>query len=84
VDALRVVVNRDRQFTLGGFLADDVLIKEVLDFERPGDLVRRGSGGLRFIVVEDRVTDRDAFVADVARGYSLGEEISFPTTSWLL
>jgi hypothetical protein len=43
LDALVVVVDRDRELLLGLFLADDVLVEELLDFLRDG----QGGAGRR-------------------------------------
>jgi hypothetical protein len=66
-DPLVVVVDRDRQLLLGAFLADDVLVEELLDFLRRG---QRGAGAavLETIVVRnDVVADLDALIADEHR-----------------
>jgi len=47
---LAVVVDGDRQFLLGGFLPDHVLVKELLHFQRFGNLVR-GSGGRLDLII---------------------------------
>jgi hypothetical protein len=60
-----MVVNGYRELPLRGFLADHVLVEEVLDFKRFGDLVGTGRDGLRPVVVKYRVADRNALVADV-------------------
>ncbi len=65
VDPLAVVVDRHRQFLLGGFLADHVLIQKLLYFQRLGDLVGSSGGRLDLVVLQNRVADRDALVADV-------------------
>ena len=66
LDALVVVVDRDGELFLGLVLADDVLVEEGFDVLRLGQ-VRRGSSGMSFaaVVLEDRVADPDALVADV-------------------
>src|SRR4029077_7079750 len=66
VDALRVVINGDSKLPFGGFLSDHVLIEEVFDLKRLGDFVRARSSGLRLVVLEDQVANRDALVADVS------------------
>ena len=68
LDALVVVVDRDRELLLGLFLADDVLVEELLDFlrhrqGRPGAAAR-----LEPVVVgDDVVADLDALIADEDR-----------------
>jgi len=79
-----VVVDCYGQFFLGWILADDVLIQKLFNLERLGQPIRRGIGLIGAIILQDRVANGNALVADVGRGYSLGEEINFPTTSWLL
>src|SRR5581483_5398613 len=66
--ALVVVVDRDGEGALGLFLADDVVVEELVDLLRPRQRVEvevRGSGEL---LVDDLVTEVDAFVADVDAG----------------
>jgi len=63
-----MVVNGDREFLLGSVLTDDVLIQELLYFQRFGYLVGSSRGGLDFIVLKDRVTNGDTFVANVGSG----------------
>src|SRR5579872_97677 len=65
LDALVMVVDRDRQLLLRLFLADDVLVEELLDLLRD----RQGGAGpaarLELVVVrDDVVADLDALVAD--------------------
>ena len=60
-----MVINSHREFTLGSFLPNHVLVEKVFDFKRPGNLVRTGGCGFGLIVVENRIADRDAFIADV-------------------
>ena len=65
LDALVVVVDRDGELLLGLFLADDVLVEELLDFL--GDRQRRAGSapGLEAVVVgDDVVADLDALIAD--------------------
>jgi hypothetical protein len=60
-----VVVDGDREGALGGVLADDVLLQNVVDLPRFGEglqLDRRRSGQL---LVDDLVAEVDALVADV-------------------
>ncbi len=60
-----MVVDRDRQLLLGGFLPDDVLIEKFLYFQRLGNLVGDPAGGSDLVVFQNRVADGDALVADV-------------------
>ena len=63
-----MVVDRDRELLLRLFLADDVLVEELLDFLRDR---QRGAGAaarLEAVVVrDDVVADLDALVADEDR-----------------
>ena len=72
VDALAVVVDGHRQLLLGGFLPDHVLIQELLYFQGLRDLVRGSGGRLDLVVLQNRVADRDALVADVGAGIVAG------------
>ena len=68
LDPLVVVVDRDRELLLGLFLADDVLVEELLDFLR--DRQRRAGAAARLepvVVGDDVVADLDALVADEDR-----------------
>ncbi len=67
VNALVVVIDRDRQLFLGLLLANDIFVEEYLDLLRLGQMVGRGSS-LRFgaIVFQDGVADRDALIANVS------------------
>jgi hypothetical protein len=63
-----VVVDRHRQRALALVLADDVLLEDVVDLPRLGevlDVERRRSGQL---LVDDLVAEIDALVADVDAG----------------
>ena len=63
-DALVVVVDGDGELLLGPFLADDVLVEELLDFLRRRQR-RAGAAVLEAVVVgDDVVADLDALVAD--------------------
>ena len=65
VDALVVIVDRDRERLLRLLLADHVLVENVLDLLRRRDLGDR-LGDLALLVLgEDLVAERDALVADV-------------------
>ena len=68
LDPLVVVVDGDGEGALGRFLADDVLVQDLVDLLRLGqvlELDRRGSGEL---LVDDLVAEVDALVADVDAG----------------
>jgi hypothetical protein len=69
LDALVVVINRNGELLLGLVLADDVLVEEGFDVLRLGQ-VRRRSSWMSFaaVVLENRVADPDALVADVRAG----------------
>jgi hypothetical protein len=60
-----MVVNGDRQLLLGALLADYVLVEELLDFQRLGNFVGAASGRLGLVILQNRVANSDAFVADV-------------------
>ena len=65
VDALVVIVDRDRQRLLRLLLPDHVLVENVLDLLRRRDL-RDRLGDLALLVLgEDLVAEGDALVADV-------------------
>ena len=68
LDALVVVVDRDGQRPLGGVLADDVLVEEVADLGRLGQLVELDLAGLGQLLLDDLVAEVDALVADVDPG----------------
>jgi hypothetical protein len=61
-----MVIYRDGEFLLGGFLPDYILVKEFFDLERLRDLVRCPSRRLNLVVLKDRVAYSDALVADVS------------------
>ncbi len=63
-----MVVDGDRQHLLGALLADDVLVEDVLDFLRLGQLVVARIAGILELFANDVVTEFDAFVADEDRG----------------
>src|SRR6266508_1495575 len=68
LDALVVVVDRDRQDFLGLVLADHVVVEEVVDLPRLWQLVELQLGGLRQLLFDDLVAEVDALVADVDTG----------------
>jgi hypothetical protein len=66
LDALVVVVDGDGEFLLGRILADDKVVEEALHFLGLGQVAGGGGGvGLAAVVLEDRVADSHAFIADV-------------------
>ena len=68
LDALVVVVDRDREGALRLLLADDVVVQDLVDLLRARQVVEvelRGSGEL---LVDDLVAEIDALVADVDAG----------------
>ncbi len=67
LQALVMVVDRDRQDALGALLADDVFIEDFLDFLRLGELVAGALGALLELFADDVVAQLDAFVADEYR-----------------
>ena len=71
IDALVVVVHRDREDLLRAVLPDDVLVEDRLDVRRLRD---RGRAGVRLVLLDllrdDVVAEPDALVADVDRGPS--------------
>ena len=68
LDALVVVVDRDREGLLGDVLADDVLLEEVEDLARLGQVVEPQLAGLGELLLDDLVAEVDALVADVDTG----------------
>ena len=68
LDALVVVVDRDRELLLGLFLADDVFVEELLDFLGNGEGRAGAAARLEAVVVrDDVVADLDALIADKDR-----------------
>jgi len=78
MDPLAVVVHGNGQFLLGGLLPDHVLIQEFLDFQRLWDPVGDSGRWLGFIVLQDGVAHRDAFVTYISAGVIArgGDELS--------
>jgi hypothetical protein len=65
LDPLVVVVHRDRQDLLGGFLTDHVLVQERVDLLGLGELLELELGGLGQLLLDDLVAQVDALVADI-------------------
>lgn len=62
---LVVVVDGDRQGLLGGVLADDIAVQELVDLPRFGELLPPHLGGLGELLLDDFVAEVNALVADV-------------------
>jgi hypothetical protein len=60
-----VVVDGDRQRSLGGVLADDVLVQDLEDLARLGEVLELEDGWSGELLVDDLVTEIDALIADV-------------------
>jgi hypothetical protein len=75
-----VVVDGHRESLLGDVLADDVLVQELADLHRLGQLVPLEVGALGELLLDDLVAEVDALVADV----DAGPAMSFLTCFWLL
>ena len=67
---LVVVVDRDRQRLLGGLLADDVLLEELVDLPWLQQISQAGVRALAELFLDDLVAQVDALVADVDTGAS--------------
>src|SRR5690606_16694447 len=65
LDALVVVVDRDRERLLRRLLADHVLVEELTDLARLGQLFPAHLGRLGELLLDDLVTEVDALVTDV-------------------
>jgi hypothetical protein len=63
-----VVVDGDREGSLGGILADHVLLQHIVDLTRLGQVLQLDRGGGRQLLVDDLVAEVDALVADVDAG----------------
>ncbi len=68
LDPLVVVVDRDRKDLLGVLLADDVVVQELVDLFRLGQLVEGQLGGVGQLLGDDVVAQLDALIADVDTG----------------
>src|SRR3989440_5278919 len=68
LQALVVIVDRDREHLLGALLADDVLVEDLLDLVGLGKLVARAFGAILELLTDDVVAQLDAFVAHEHRG----------------
>jgi hypothetical protein len=60
-----VVVDGDRQGPLGGLLAHDVLVQDLVDLDRLREVLQLERRGRRELLVDDLVAEIDALVADV-------------------
>ena len=60
-----MVVDGDRQRSLGGVLADHVLVQDFEDLARLGEVLELEDGRSGELLVDDLVTEIDALVADV-------------------
>jgi hypothetical protein len=63
-----VVVDGDGQGPLGALLADHVLVEDVLDLRRRGNLGDAVRNLALFVLRQDLIAECDALVADVDRG----------------
>jgi hypothetical protein len=68
LDALVVVVDRDRERALGRVLADDVVVEDVVDLSRLRQVLELEGGWSGQLLVDDLVAEIDALVADVDAG----------------
>ncbi len=66
--ALVVVVHRDRQDLLRRLLPDDVVVQELVDLTRLGQVVELQLGRLGELFLDDLVAEVDALVTDVDAG----------------
>jgi len=66
--ALVVVVDGNRQRSLGRVLADDVLVEDLVDLDGLRQRVELEARGRRQLLVDDLVAEIDALVADVDPG----------------
>src|SRR5579875_262404 len=65
LNSLVVVVNGYRENLLGMFLTNDVVIEEIEDLSRLGELVKAELSGIGELLGDDVVAQIDAFIADV-------------------
>jgi hypothetical protein len=63
-----VVVDRDRERPLGGLLADHVLVQDLVDLARLGQVLKLEDRRRGQLFIDDLVTEIDALVADVDAG----------------
>ena len=68
LNALVVVVHRDRQCALGGVLTDDVILQELADLGGLGQLIEFHLVAVGELLFDDLVAQVDALVADVDAG----------------
>jgi hypothetical protein len=82
LQALVVVVDRDREDLLGLDLADHVLVEDLADLVRAGQVALRGLRAVSVarLFTDDVVAEVDALVADETDGPAM----SFRTSCWLL
>jgi hypothetical protein len=69
---LAVVINGHREFFLGSFLPNDVLVEVLLDFQGFRELMGPGGGLIRAVIFQNGVTDSDALVANISAGVIAG------------
>jgi hypothetical protein len=72
VDALAVVVNRYRKLLFCVLLPDDVLIQELLYFQRLGHLARADGRLVGLIVFENGIANPNALIANISSGVITG------------
>jgi hypothetical protein len=63
-----VVVDGDRERPLGGFLPDHVLVQDLVDLARLGEVLQLERRRCGELLVDDLVAEIDALVADVYAG----------------
>src|SRR6185436_3836459 len=68
LDALVMVVDRDRQRALGGVLTDDIALEEFADFDRLGELIKLDVVSVGKFLFDDLVAKVYAFIADIDAG----------------
>src|SRR6185312_13620881 len=68
LDALVMVVHRDRQRALGGVLTDDIALEEFADFDGLGELIKLDVVSVGKFLFDDLVAKVYAFIADIDAG----------------
>jgi hypothetical protein len=63
-----VVVDGDGEGPLGAFLADHVLVQDVVDLDRLRQVLQLEGGSGRELLIDDLVAEVDALIADVDAG----------------